>query len=134
MDLESKLKNYPGLVIYGELYGNVKGWAYDCPKVNNRLQRKFRVFDIWDTNNKKFLEWDDVEKISKDIGLETAPVLYIGQYRSDRSLNELAEGKSTIGECIREGWVIRSVPEKWHEKLGRKILKLKGRGYKLAKG
>jgi hypothetical protein len=45
----------------------------------------------------------------------------------------MAEGTSTIGTCVREGIVIRSVPEAWDPKLGRKIIKLKGRGYKLFK-
>jgi hypothetical protein len=41
--------------------------------------------------------------------------------------------ETTIGTCVREGIVIRSVPEAWDPKLGRKIIKLKGRGYKLFK-
>jgi RNA ligase (TIGR02306 family) len=134
MNLEEKLKDYPGLAIVGELYGNVKGWHYDVPIIDNRFQRKFRVFDIWDIKFKRFMEWSDVEKICAEIGLETVPVLYKGPWKTDRSLHCLAEGKSTIGNCVREGFVMRSVPESWHEKLGRKIIKLKGRDYKLAKG
>lgn len=134
LDLESKLKTYPYLALQGELYGNIKNWRYDCQIVNGRLQREFRIFDIYDIKNKKFLEWDEVEKIAADIGLKTAPMLYNGPWKADRSLHELAEGKSTIGDCVREGWVMRSVPESYHPQLGRKIIKLKGRGYKLAKG
>jgi RNA ligase (TIGR02306 family) len=133
-NLPEKLKDFPRLVVFGELYGGVKGWKYDCPIINNRIQRKFRVFDIWDIKNKKFLEWDEVERITQAIGLETVPVLYKGAWTTDRSLHSLAEGKSTIGTCVREGFVVRSVPESWNEKLGRKILKLKGREYKLVKG
>ena len=74
-----------------------------------------------------------MEKVSAALQVETVPVLYRGPWTNDRSLHELAEGTSTIGSCVREGIVIRSVPESWHEKLGRRIVKLKGRGYKLFK-
>ena len=133
LNLEEKLAAYPGLAIWGEYYASVKGFKYDAITVNGKLQRKFRVFDIWDVGAKKFLEWNDVETISKAIGLDTVPILYKGPWKTDRSLHELAEGTSTIGTCVKEGWVMRSLPEKWHEKLGRKIIKLKGRDYKLFK-
>lgn len=134
MGLEDKLKQIPGLVIWGELYGAVKGWHYDCSRINNKIQREFRVFDIWDIFRKVFLNWDEVQKISNEIGLKTVPVLYRGPWKKDGSLNLLAEGKSTIGACVKEGWVMRSDPEGWHHRLGRKIIKLKGKDYKLAKG
>ena len=133
LDLETKLKQLPGLAFWGELYGNVKHFQYDCPVVDGKIQREFRVFDIFDVNERRFLEWDQVEKLSELVGLKTVPVLYRGPWKTDHSLHELAEGTSTIGECVREGFVMRSVPEGWHEKLGRKIIKLKGRGYKLFK-
>ncbi len=132
-DLENKLKNYPRLVLQGELIGAVKGWRYDCQIVDGKLQREFRVFDIYDTISKKYLEWSDVETITNAIGLKTVPVLYCGPWKSDRSLHDLAEGKSTIGTCVREGFVMRSIPESYHSKLGRRIIKLKGRDYKLIK-
>lgn len=135
LDLEEKLKKHPGLAIWGELYGGVKNFRYSDNEIkNNKVQRNFRVFDIYDTNKRKFLEWDDVVMISKELGLETVPVIYSGPWKVDKSLYELAEGKSVIGNCVREGFVVRSVPESWDAKLGRKILKLKGKGYKLAKG
>jgi len=134
LNLEEKLKQFPNLAIWFELYGAVKGWSYDCPIVNGRIERKGRVFDIWDIKQRKFLEWKDVQNITQQIGMETVPVLYEGPWKSDHSLNILAEGQSTIGKCVKEGWVMRSTPEGWHEKLGRKIIKLKGRDYKIAKG
>lgn len=133
LNLEEKLKAFPDLAIWGEIYGSVKNWKYDCEVVDNKIQRKFRIFDIWDTKHHRFLPWEEVERITKAIELETVPILYRGPWKTDRSLHELAEGKSTIGDCVREGFVMRSVPESWHPKLGRKIIKLKGRGYKLAK-
>jgi hypothetical protein len=133
LDLKSKLKKYPGLAFWGELYGNVKHFHYDCEVVDGKIQREFRVFDIYDVKAKRFLEWSVVERISKSVGLKTVPVLYNGPWKSDHSFHDLAEGNSTIGSCVREGFVMRSVPEASHPKLGRKIIKLKGRGYKLFK-
>jgi RNA ligase (TIGR02306 family) len=133
LELEDKLKNFPGLAIWGELYGGVKYFKYDCPVVAGRIQRKFRVFDIWEVAHKRFLPWSEVESICQQIRLETVPILYKGSWKVDRSLHELAEGISTIGECVKEGWTMRSESEGWHEKLGRKIVKLKGKDYKLFK-
>jgi RNA ligase (TIGR02306 family) len=134
LDLVNKLNQFPGLTFYGELYGNVKHFIYDCFVVDNKIQRKFRVFDIWEIAKNRFLDWEKVEEICKQVGLETVPLLYHGPWKTDRSLHELAEGKSTIGTCVKEGWVMRSEKESIHPKLGRKIIKLKGRDYKLFKG
>lgn len=133
LNMVEKLKNFPDLAIWFELYGSVRGWKYDCEVIDNKIERKGIVFDIWDIKAKRFLEWKDVEVIAQAIEMPTVPILYQGPWKIDRSLHELAEGTSTIGACVREGMVVRSVPEKWHDKLGRKIIKLKGRGYKLFK-
>jgi RNA ligase (TIGR02306 family) len=133
LNLAEKLKNFPELAVWGELYGNVKHFKYDCPVVNNQIQRKFRIFDIWDIKQKRFLEWGIVEHIAIQLDLDTVPILYQGPFKNDDALHQMAEGTSTIGTCVREGIVIRSVPEAWDPKLGRKIIKLKGRGYKLFK-
>lgn len=134
MDLETKLKEYPNLAFQGELYGNVKGFHYDCPIVDHKIQREFRVFDILDVAKHKHLEWEQVEELCAKIGFKTVPELYKGPWRTDRSLHTLAEGKSLIGTSVKEGFVVRSMPNSHHNKLGRKILKLKGRDYKLFKG
>lgn len=134
LNMKDKLSTVPGLVVFGELVGGVRGWFYDCPIIDNKVQRKFFVFDIFDLKLKRFLEWNKVKDVCYNLQLETVPILYEGLWKTDRSLHDLAEGKSTLGTCVKEGWVMRSVPESWHEKLGRKIIKLKGRDYKLKKG
>lgn len=130
-NLEKKLKNYKNIAVFGEWYGNLAKWRYDC---KGKEQRDFRVFDMYNIKTKKFLEWDDVEKNCQELGLKTVPVLYKGPFHNNDELRALAEGPSTIGTCIREGFVMRSVPESNISGLGRKIVKLKGRDYKLAKG
>jgi len=62
------------------------------------------------------------------------PFFIAGRGKQNRSLHELAEGQSTIGKNVREGFVMRSVPESWHSKLGRRIIKCKGKQYKITKG
>lgn len=133
MQMEEKLKAFPLLAIWMEKYGHVPRFKYDCPMENGAMLRMCRVFDIWDVLNKKFLPWEEVSRISKALELNTVPVLYQGPWKNDGSLQTLAEGKSAIGEHIKEGWVMRSIPEGWHEKLGRKMVKYKGHDYKLAK-
>ena len=68
LGMEDKLKEFPGLVIFFELYGGVKHWKYDCLVVDGRIQRKGRVFDIYDIKNKKFLEWEEVVRITPRLG------------------------------------------------------------------
>lgn len=133
-DLESSLKKYPDYMFCGEWYGNVPKFPYDCKMPNGQHIRRFRVFDIFNVKTKRFLEWDDVVKICADVNLDTAPILYRGPWISDRSLHALAEGTSVLNSSHpKEGFVMRSIPEQFHSKLGRKIIKLKGRDYKLFK-
>lgn len=134
MNLESKLKDFPNLAFQGELYGDVKHFHYDCEIVNHQIQRNFRVFDILNVEKHKYLEWEQVQELCAKVGFQTVPELYKGPWKTDRSLHSLAEGKSVIGTCVKEGFVVRSIPNKYDYKLGRKILKLKGRDYKIFKG
>jgi RNA ligase (TIGR02306 family) len=134
MGLKEKLAAFPWLAVQGELYGNVKHFPYDAQIVDNKRLRKLRVFDVWDTKARRYLEWDEVEKLATEVGLELVPHLYKGPWKTDKSLYSLAEGTSTIGECVREGMVVRSVPNAWDPYMnGRKIAKLKGEAYQLFK-
>ncbi len=97
---------------------------------------------MFDTAHSRYLEWNQVEDIANDLGIETVPILYKGPWKEDKSLFAFAEGKSTIGDCCREGFVMRSVPNafdpcfdeyggKRGHALTRKIVKLKGMDYQL---
>jgi RNA ligase (TIGR02306 family) len=134
MGLKETLAAYPGLAFQGEIYGGVKHFGYDCDRGTNKISRKLRIFDVWDTKARQYLEWAEVKSLSAAVGLELVPELYCGAWKTDKSLYILAEGKSTIGECVREGMVMRSVPNAFDPYLnGRKIAKLKGEGYQLFK-
>jgi RNA ligase (TIGR02306 family) len=135
MGLKDKLTKYPMLAMYGENYGRVKHFSYDAtPKKGGGFEGNIRIFDIWDAKAFKFLEWEDVKAVCADIGIETVPELYVGEWKADKSLYALAEGKSTIGDCVREGFVVRSVPNTFDPYInGRKIVKLKGETYQIFK-
>lgn len=130
-DLADKLKQYPGKVFFAELYGHVKGFHYDCEVVKNQRKNKIRFFDILDPKTQTFADWPDLAKIISDLGLETAPVLYTGPWSDAQYAH--ADGKSSIGDHIREGFTVRPVKERIHYHQGRVILKHKGETYLLQK-
>lgn len=129
MNIEERLKSLGEIAehigLFGEVFGQVQDLMYD---VNGAT---FRVFDIWDSNLKKYLDWNEVVDICSKLGIETVPVLYKGPWSSD--LEKLAEGKSTLAKHVREGYVVKPVIEQYHNKIGRMILKHVGEGYKLRK-
>ena len=134
LNLQNTLSEYSGFAFMGELYCGVKYFPYDGPVVDKKIQRKLRIFDVWDTKTMKFLEWDTVKEMCAKVGLEMVPELYFGPWKTDKSLYSLAEGNSTIGNHCREGFVMRSVPNSYNPYLnGRKIVKFKGEIYQLFK-
>lgn len=134
MGLPEKLAAFPMLAFMGELYCGVKHFPYDGPVIEGKIQRKIRIFDIWDSNARKFLEWDKVKEICGQLGLQTVPELYTGPWKEDKSLYNFAEGTSVLGKNAREGFVMRSIPNAFDPYLnGRKIVKLKGEEYQLFK-
>lgn len=71
-------------------------------------QNKFYLFDIWDENNKKYLDWNSVCDIAKDIGLETVPAFYEGLFISWEDCNKYV-GKTKMGGEYGEGIVVKSM-------------------------
>ncbi len=130
-ELADKLKQHPGKVFFAELYGHVKGFHYDCEVVKNQRKNKLRFFDILDTKMQTFADWPILNETVTSLGLETAPVLYTGPWTEEQWA--LADGKSSIGANIREGFVVRPIKERVHHHQGRVILKHKGEEYLLKK-
>jgi RNA ligase (TIGR02306 family) len=130
-NLADKLKSNPGKVFFAELYGQVKGFAYDTEVVKNQRQNKIRFFDILDPKTQTFADWSELDKIVSGMELETAPVLYTGPWSDAQWAH--ADGKSSIGDHIREGFVVRPAKERVHPHQGRVILKHKGEEYLLKK-
>lgn len=134
-DLENKLSKYPNKVFFGELYGQVKNFRYDCNVTNGKLESKIRFFDIWDLKELKYLDYDAFKSIILDCGLDVVPELYRGLWAGKDQMYSYAEGMTTLGgKHIREGFVLRTVYERFEPKLhSRMQLKLVGEGYNLKK-
>jgi len=129
-DLERKLASWQELnnrkiVIYGETCGYTGGFPYGVERGKAGLQ----LFDVYDREQRTYVNFDEFISIANALELPIAPVLYRGPWVKEKAY-ELAEGKSTLdNRHVREGVVIRPVIERRHDKLGRVILKLHGEGF-----
>jgi RNA ligase (TIGR02306 family) len=134
-DLAAKLASFPMKVLFGELYGQIKGFRYDCELVNGAMPSKIRFFDIYDPVVSRYLNYDDFTTMISQAGLETAPLLYRGKWQGKEAMYPYAEGPTTLGgKHTREGFVLRTAIERFEYKLNsRMCIKLVGEGYNLAK-
>ena len=135
LDLEKKLAKYPMMVLFGECAGQVKGFKYDAEIVNGKLNTKLYCFDIYNLNTKKYLDYDEFKTIVIDLGLDLAPELYRGPWKSKEEMFPYAEGQSVLNpKVIREGFVVKPVINRYESRLdSRLIFKLIGEGYNLKK-
>lgn len=102
-ELRRKLEMFPGLVVYGEIYGpKVQDLQYDADG-----RRKFRVFDVYGVAEGRWLSYDEVQAFCLACDLTPVPELYRGPW--SEGLKSMAEGKSTLGDHVREGIVVRTV-------------------------
>lgn len=116
--LMETLKANPDTLIFGEVYGECKGYRGDC---DNTTPLKFRCFDLM--KNGKFLPWNEAREIGKDI--PWVPVLTESWPMDFNNLEQWYIGKCTMNpKEIREGCVIRGLNEKYDYKYGRNSLKL----------
>jgi hypothetical protein len=117
------------LAFYGEVYGQVQDLRYGAQPGQVWL----RIFDIFDIETKTWLDWDAVEALCKDLGLDTVPVLYRGPFSKEKLL-ELTDGQSTLAKNIREGVVVKPAKTRIDPRFGRVILKSVSQAYKLRGG
>jgi RNA ligase (TIGR02306 family) len=104
LDLAAKLKRYPRLVFYGEVYGSVQDLKYSVP-TNERVRLK--IFDVYDANARRWLNTDEVHTLCQALELEMVPVLFTGRYVQE-IVDPLRHGLSIVdGVTMREGFVIR---------------------------
>ena len=118
------LSAHPGVVVYGEQYGQVRGFPYGVEKG----KRKLAIFDV--AKSGRFGSWVDVEALG-ELGLPIAPNLACIPWSGDlRDFDHYAEGATTLGGGhVREGAVIRPLHLADPLDGERPILKLVGRGY-----
>lgn len=123
-DLEAVLPM--GYVLFGEIYGaGVQDLTYGMNGVD------VAFFDLMIDG--QYVEFDKFMEFCKAYNLPTAPVLYRGAY-SKELLDKHTNGKSVLCPSqIREGCVVRSIPECNDLHIGRKILKSVSEAYLLRK-
>ncbi len=134
-DLINKLAKFPNKVFFGELYGSVKGFRYDCEIVAGAMHTKIGFFDIWDVKQGRYLDYDPFVDTVKEAGLNQMPLLYRGVWLGKKIMYPYAEGMTTLGgKHIREGFVLRTVKERYEPKLDSRMqVKLVGEAYNLQK-
>lgn len=127
-DLINRLKEFPNKVFCGEVFGKVQDLRY-----GHQNDVDFVLFDIYDTQKRCYLDYDDAVSLNKNVGLTWVPLIYRGPWTTLQDYLSYAEGDTLIqgANNIREGFVMRPTKERWHEKLGRVIVKCHGQGYLL---
>jgi hypothetical protein len=125
--LGEKLRRFPGVVCYFELYGltdsgsRIQDLTYGDPVLGLTL------IDARAPNG-EWLSWPELGELSERIGVDRVPVLEYVDWRGLDAHRALAEGQSELApDQIREGFVARTLYD------GRRG-KLVGQGYLLRDG
>jgi len=109
--LEEKLKPYPGIVLLGEVFGQVQDLKYGIS------DSKFAAFECWDSNEKRYYSWPELVAFCNKINVKTVPLIAQIKWNSDggvpSEIKDLAEGDSMWegASNIREGFVLRATVE-----------------------
>jgi RNA ligase (TIGR02306 family) len=115
-DIENKLRDLNrNLAIQGEIIGpGIQKNVYQ------RISPELRLFDIYDIDKQRYIEWNEFVNIAKRLAIPTAPII-----SEDKSINDIAQnadkleailqfadGKSAIQSSqYREGIVIKCKEE-----------------------
>lgn len=111
------LRAHPGLVVYGEVFGQVQDLHYG-------RALDVAVFDILEG-----ARWlDAVEARNVGSALHWVPVLAETAWHWP-DIAQHAEGQSTLADHVREGCVVKPLVERTHAEIGRVQLKIVGNGY-----
>lgn len=114
--IEQALRGCGNYAIQGELIGmGVQGNKYNMGGV------EFRVFNVYDIDAHKYLDFEDFKRFVASVRLETVPMLgtTILNHTTDQIL-ELAKGYSVLNKnALREGVVFRPLVEMHDSFLGR---------------
>lgn len=134
LNLEEKLSKYEGMALYGEVYGHQKKFPYDTVPGNLEKMIGIRIFDVFDTNKGRYLDWPEYITFMMNVGLSGvgAPVIYIGPWKP--SCDVMRFGKSMIGDHVREGFVVKPELERYERNCGRVVFKMVSEDYWVATG
>lgn len=115
----------PDICLYGEGYGYKiqNGGKY----VKSKYEVNFILFDIRVGN--WWLKREDIEKIANQLGIQVVPI--VGQGTIDEAIKIVKKGfKSTFGDFIAEGLVLKPKYELRDRRRQRIITKLKYKDFK----
>lgn len=137
-DLENKLKQFyrdtgRNIAIQGEITGDgIQNNRLGLPR--NKYQ--LHLFNIFDIDNHKYLDYDEFIRVCTLIGLPHVEVLYVGNFNFTlEELLEMAKGKYSGTDNNREGIVIRPFKEEFSDVLqGRLSFKVLNNDYLEEKG
>lgn len=94
-NLEAKLKDYPGIVLYGEIYGPTiqKGYHYGLKNIDIDLV----IFDVMaqSTDGQRWFDLNSAKNFAEMLGLKFVPVLYEGKWNKDYAV-AFATGNSVF--------------------------------------
>ncbi len=125
-DLGTKLARVPGIILYGEVYGNFSDLPYGASKEGPG----FVAFDAYDSNTGKWLDWPSLVDLTETLVIPRVPLLARRAWTGNASdYFQFAEGKTTLAGHVREGFVIKPVSGRTHNGGQRVILKLHGEGF-----
>ncbi len=127
-----------GLILWGEVYGQVQNLKYGLNDV------AFAAFDIFDVLAGRFFDVAEFQDACIKWDIPEVPLIKNYWPLNKVELLELAEGRSLqhwsnlggqLQNChVREGVVVKPMKERWTEEVGRLALKIVGNGYYALKG
>ncbi len=112
-----------GLILWGEVYGQVQNLKYGLKDVH------FVAFDIFDVLAGRFFNVTEFQDTVSFYDIPKVPVIAHTWILDKKRVLEFAEGQSLIADHVREGCVIKPIKERWTEEVGRLALKIVGNGY-----
>jgi len=122
----SEIVQKKNVAIYGEIVGrSIQDLNY------GHLEPEFYCYDLLVDN--VYLDPLATLTYTKQLGIKHVPHLWCGPFNED--LLKLRLGNSTLDNThVREGIVIKPIVPKWHEEVGRVVLKVISEDYLMRKG
>jgi len=129
-NLEEKLKRFPDIGIYGEIYGSVQSLKYG----HKQGKCSLRIFDAFNINTHTWFSEDEFSAFADALELDRTPILYKGIWQGyEWCKNTFACGNSTLADNMREGCVVHTRENRRHQLAGRVKLKVISEEYQLKK-
>jgi RNA ligase (TIGR02306 family) len=113
--IEAWCRNHPGMVLFGEIFGQVQDLRYGSDKGT----LFFAAFDILD--GARWLPWCEFVVVARNV--RTVPLVAAMAY-DDAKIREIAETDSLLAPHCKEGVVVKPFNERTDARIGRVQLKL----------